>query len=80
MAADYIEQIRSVRPSGPYRLLGWSCGGVIAHKMAIQLQAAGEEVASLVIMDMLPSGEQPEEAVTDRAGEPERTRRPGPTG
>jgi thioesterase domain-containing protein/aryl carrier-like protein len=54
MAADYIEQIRTVQGSGPYRLLGWSLGGVVAHEMAVQLQAAGEQVASLIIIDGYP--------------------------
>jgi thioesterase domain-containing protein len=54
MASDYIEQIRSVQVSGPYHLLGWSSGGIVAHEMAVQLQAEGERVAALVIMDALP--------------------------
>ena len=54
MASDYIAQIRSVQESGPYHLLGWSFGGIVAHEVAIQLQAAGEEIASLVIMDVYP--------------------------
>ncbi len=28
MAADYIEQIRTVQPKGPYHLLGWSWAGM----------------------------------------------------
>ncbi|MFE6668747.1 amino acid adenylation domain-containing protein, partial [Streptomyces sp. NPDC057697] len=55
MAADYIEQIRRVQESGPYHLLGWSLGGVVAHEMAVQLQEAGEEVAALVVLDAYPS-------------------------
>ena len=54
MAADYIEQIRSVQECGPYYLLGWSLGGVIAHEIAVQLQSAGEQVGALVIMDTYP--------------------------
>src|SRR6266498_2982644 len=54
MAADYVEQIRAVQESGPYNLLGWSFGGIAAHEIAVQLQAAGEQVASLVIMDAYP--------------------------
>ncbi|PJN92113.1 thioesterase domain-containing protein, partial [Bacillus sp. mrc49] len=27
MAADYIEQLRTIQPKGPYHLLGWSLGG-----------------------------------------------------
>ncbi|MFF5307660.1 amino acid adenylation domain-containing protein [Streptomyces sp. NPDC013161] len=55
MAADYVEQIRTVQESGPYQLVGWSAGGVVAHEMAVQLQAAGEEVSALVILDSYPS-------------------------
>ncbi|MET9550432.1 amino acid adenylation domain-containing protein [Streptomyces sp. NPDC006627] len=54
MAKDYIERIRSVQASGPYRLLGWSYGGAVAHEMAVQLQAAGDEVSALVILDQYP--------------------------
>jgi thioesterase domain-containing protein/aryl carrier-like protein len=57
MAADYIEQIRAVQESGPYYLLGWSSGGITAHEIAVQLQAAGEQVAALVIMDAYPSAQ-----------------------
>ncbi|MER5638825.1 amino acid adenylation domain-containing protein [Kitasatospora sp. NPDC002227] len=55
MAADYLTQIRAVRPEGPYRLLGWSFGGVVAHEMAVQLQAAGQEVELLALLDAYPA-------------------------
>ncbi len=60
MAADYIEQIRTVQPHGPYHLLGWSFGGVPAHEIAVQLRAAGEEVAALVVVDTYPAEDEPE--------------------
>ncbi|WP_459546791.1 amino acid adenylation domain-containing protein [Nocardia sp. X0981] len=47
----YIGHIRTVQPRGPYHLLGWSLGGLIAHEMAVRLQAAGEEVALLSLLD-----------------------------
>ncbi|WP_083864874.1 non-ribosomal peptide synthetase [Nocardia brevicatena] len=51
-AADhYVAHIRSVRPHGPYHLLGWSLGGLIAHEIAVRLQRAGERVALLAMMD-----------------------------
>ncbi|MFF2026830.1 amino acid adenylation domain-containing protein [Streptomyces sp. NPDC058171] len=68
MAADYIEQIRTVQPAGPYRLLGWSYGGPIAHEMAVQLKAAGDEVGALVVLDMYPWAEQPERTPVDGDG------------
>ncbi|WP_236008804.1 amino acid adenylation domain-containing protein [Actinomadura physcomitrii] len=51
MARDYIEQIRTVRPSGPYHLVGWSLGGLIAYEMAVRLQEAGERVGLLGLID-----------------------------
>jgi len=67
MAADYIEQIRSVQPAGPYHLLGWSFGGVPAHEIATRLRAAGEEVGALVVIDTYPPKPGPE---PDRRPEP----------
>ncbi|WP_322986209.1 non-ribosomal peptide synthase/polyketide synthase [Streptomyces sp. S584] len=54
MAADYVAQIRTVQPSGPYHLLGWSFGGNVVQEMAAQLQHAGEEVAALILLDSSP--------------------------
>ncbi|GAA1168330.1 amino acid adenylation domain-containing protein [Kitasatospora gansuensis] len=54
MAKDYLEQIRQVQPTGPYQLLGWSYGGAVAHSMAVQLRAAGEQVALLAMLDGYP--------------------------
>ncbi|MFD4636448.1 amino acid adenylation domain-containing protein [Lentzea sp. NPDC058436] len=55
VAAGYVERIREIQPHGPYHLLGWSVGGMVAHEMAVELQEAGEEVASLVLLDAYPS-------------------------
>jgi amino acid adenylation domain-containing protein len=57
MAADYIGEIRAIQPAGPYYLLGHSFGAIVAHEMAVQLRAAGEEVAGLIIMDSYPVGQ-----------------------
>ncbi|HEX4832618.1 MAG TPA: amino acid adenylation domain-containing protein [Trebonia sp.] len=56
MAADYIGLIRTVQATGPYYLLGWSAGGTIAHEVAVQLQAAGDAVGGLILMDVYPPG------------------------
>ncbi|MFF5126975.1 amino acid adenylation domain-containing protein [Streptomyces syringium] len=68
MVEAYLAQIRSVQPEGPYSLLGWSFGGVVAHEMAVRLQEEGQRVDSLILMDSYPSagGVPPERAV----GEP----------
>ncbi|OZF40468.1 hypothetical protein CH294_03955 [Rhodococcus sp. 14-2483-1-1] len=48
---DQYRRMREVSHSGPYHLLGWSFGGQIAHEVAARLRAAGEAVASLVLLD-----------------------------
>ncbi|MFC4158682.1 amino acid adenylation domain-containing protein [Chitinimonas lacunae] len=55
MAGDYLAQIRTIQPEGPYRLLGWSAGGAVAQAMAVQLRAAGEAVELLALLDSYPS-------------------------
>ncbi|MEV5838710.1 amino acid adenylation domain-containing protein [Nocardia sp. NPDC052112] len=50
-ADRYIREIRAVQPNGPYHLLGWSFGGLIAHAMAAKLQAAGESVGVVALLD-----------------------------
>ncbi|HEU4453986.1 MAG TPA: amino acid adenylation domain-containing protein [Longimicrobium sp.] len=54
MAAFYVDAIRRMRPEGPYRLGGWSFGGVVAWEMAQQLSAAGAEVDLLALFDTAP--------------------------
>ena len=51
MAAYHIGKIRSVQPQGPYLLGGMCAGGVIAFEMARQLQAQGEKVAMVALLD-----------------------------
>ncbi|MGW1142231.1 amino acid adenylation domain-containing protein [Streptomyces zhihengii] len=56
MADTYLERIREVQPWGPYRLLGWSFGGLVAHTMAVRLREAGEQVELLALMDVHQTG------------------------
>jgi pristinamycin I synthase-3/4 len=56
MAADYVAQLRTVQPHGPYHLLGWSSGGAVAHAMAGRLRDQGEQVALLALLDSSPPG------------------------
>ena len=53
MAAQYVEAIRTVDAKGPYRLAGYSGGGVIAYEMAQQLRRSGAQVETIVLMDTL---------------------------
>ncbi|GAB3164189.1 hypothetical protein GCM10027258_85500 [Amycolatopsis stemonae] len=57
MAAGYLAEIRRVQPHGPYHLLGWSFGGVVAHEIACRLQDEGERVALLVSLDSAPGSD-----------------------
>lgn len=55
LACAQIREIRRVQPSGPYRLGGYSLGGLIALEVAQQLQRDGDEVELLFLLDpMLP--------------------------
>jgi thioesterase domain-containing protein/acyl carrier protein len=51
MAAHYIEKIRSVQPEGPYLLGGLCVGGNLAFEMAVQLQAQGQKVSLVALID-----------------------------
>ncbi|MCX6047110.1 MAG: amino acid adenylation domain-containing protein [Chloroflexi bacterium] len=60
MAAHYLRALQTVQPVGPYYVGGWSLGGLIAHVMAQQLEAVGETVACLAIIDTpAPSSQLP---------------------
>jgi thioesterase domain-containing protein/acyl carrier protein len=50
-ARDMIAEIRQVQPHGPYLLGGFSGGGITAYEMAQQLQAAGETVSLVILLD-----------------------------
>jgi len=52
LAAAYLEEIRKVRPHGPYLLGGHCFGGLVAFEASQQLRRQGEEVALLVVMDV----------------------------
>ncbi|WP_057407755.1 non-ribosomal peptide synthetase [Pseudomonas amygdali] len=51
LAARLVERIRQVQPRGPYRLAGWSFGGVLAYEVATQLLGMDEPVAFLGLID-----------------------------
>lgn len=55
MAEGYIDEIRKLHPGGPIHLAGWSVGGIVAHEIATQLAAAGDEVGSVALLDAYPS-------------------------
>lgn len=49
--ARYVEHLRQAQPEGPFRLGGWSFGGVLAYETARQLVAAGRDVEMVVLFD-----------------------------
>ncbi len=51
MATNYIEEIQSIQPHGPYLLLGFSFGGLIAFEIAQQLHDRGQEIQLLALVD-----------------------------
>ncbi|MCG8157793.1 amino acid adenylation domain-containing protein [Brenneria goodwinii] len=55
MAEEYANRIRTHQPRGPYWLIGWSVGGMIAHSVAVRLEQQGQKVELLAMMDAYPS-------------------------
>lgn len=54
LAEQQLALIRDLQPQGPYHLLGWSMGGLLAHCIAERLEQAGETVAGLTLLDAYP--------------------------
>ena len=50
-ARRYVEDLRLIQREGPYQLIGYSFGGLIAYEMAQQLLASGERVNFLGLLD-----------------------------
>lgn len=60
-AERYVELLRETQPNGPYLLAGWSFGGALAYETGRLLQAAGERIDLLALIDTIlalpdPSG------------------------
>ena len=51
VAAAHIEAMRHVQAKGPYFLSGYCNGGLLAYEMARQLQAQGQEIGLVLLMD-----------------------------
>ncbi|WP_321992052.1 non-ribosomal peptide synthetase [Marispirochaeta aestuarii] len=55
MAAEYLTQVRALRPEGPYWLVGECIGGVVAYEMARRLIQDHEEVCLVMLDTEYPS-------------------------
>ena len=51
LAATFLEHLRVLQPKGPYFLAGECVGGILALEMARRLEADGERVALLALLD-----------------------------
>jgi acyl transferase domain-containing protein/thioesterase domain-containing protein/acyl carrier protein len=51
LATDYLKAMRAVKPEGPYQLIGMCRGAHIAYEMARRLEAEGQKIALLGILD-----------------------------
>jgi amino acid adenylation domain-containing protein/non-ribosomal peptide synthase protein (TIGR01720 family) len=59
LSKQYADAIISEFPSGPYRIGGWSYGGIVAFDLVRRLTEAGRAVELLVIFDTLAPGAMP---------------------
>ncbi|MEM9161530.1 MAG: alpha/beta fold hydrolase [Cyanobacteria bacterium P01_F01_bin.4] len=64
LAAACIQEMRMVQPTGPYLIGGHCFGGAVAFEMAQQLQAEGDAIADLIIVDAYCTNVLPETALT----------------
>ncbi|MDH6709589.1 amino acid adenylation domain-containing protein [Kitasatospora sp. MAA19] len=65
VAEDCLREIRAVQPEGPYHLLGWSFGGLVAYAVATRLQEQGAEVGLLALLDSYVLADLPARTATE---------------
>jgi len=54
MAQFYLEAVQQRQPHGPYLLMGYSLGGLVALEMAQRLSSMGEKISLLTMLDAYP--------------------------
>ncbi|MGW0532462.1 non-ribosomal peptide synthetase [Streptomyces sp. NPDC003032] len=70
LAARYLAAVRAVAPTGPYRLLGWSMGGLVAFEMARLLELRGERADMVFLVESYLSAQLSEFDADDDREEP----------
>ena len=56
-AAQYVPKLRELQGDGPFILVGWSLGGVLAYACAIGLKQQGCDVPFVGLIDAVRAGE-----------------------
>ena len=51
MGRSYLSAIKEIQPRGPYRIAGYSAGGLVAYEMAKTLRTEGETISFLGFID-----------------------------
>lgn len=57
LADRYTDLITSADPDGPYTIVGWSLGGVLAYEVASRIEASGGRVDQVIMLDSRPYDE-----------------------
>jgi aspartate racemase len=70
LAAYYVRDIRRMQPEGPYNLMGFCFGGLVAYEIARQLESEGARVGLVAMLTAARPGCEP--AIDDA-----RTSKPG---
>ena len=55
LAHFHVDAVKTLQPRGPYVLLGYSLGGIVALEVARRLTETGENIALLGMIDSYPS-------------------------
>ena len=62
-----MRQLRAFQPEGPYFLVGYCVGGIVAFEIARQLESVRQKVGALILIDTLfPAGVAPHLRRADR--------------
>ncbi|MDT5012234.1 MAG: polyketide synthase 13, partial [Mycobacterium sp.] len=57
-AAQYLPKLRELQGDGPFVLVGWSLGGVLAYACAVALREQGCDVPFVGLLDVVRAGEE----------------------